>query len=86
MSEKARAEGRNILKLLAKISWYKEREEEAAGEAESDGDGQFDRYLIINRPRRAGQCLPGTGRINMIRMRSRRRPGERLPNSPLSFL
>ena len=44
-STKAGAEGRNIKKLLAKTSWYKERDLEAAGEAEL-GEELFDRYMI----------------------------------------
>ena len=37
-SAKSETEGRNIRKLLAKTSWYKERDPEAAGEEESDGE------------------------------------------------
>ena len=44
-SAKSGAEGRNIRKLLAKTSWYKERGTEAAGEEESD-DEPYDRFLI----------------------------------------
>ena len=36
-SAKSGAEGRNLNKLLAKTSWYKERDSKAAGEEESDG-------------------------------------------------
>ena len=51
-SAKAWSEGRNIRKLLAKTSWYKERDPEAAGEAGSDSDNEpFDRFLITP-PRR----------------------------------
>ena len=45
-SAKAWSEGRNIRKLLAKTSWYKERDPEAAGEAGTDSDNEpFDRFL-----------------------------------------
>ena len=50
-SARAGAEGRNIRKLLAKTSWNRERDPEAAGEAVSEGE-QFDNYLITP-PRRA---------------------------------
>ena len=52
-SAKAGAEGRNLNKLLAKTSWYKERDSLAAGEAESDSE-PFDRFLV-SPPRRAQQ-------------------------------
>ena len=52
-SAKSGAEGRNIKKLLAKTSLYKERDPEAAGEEESDGE-PYDRFLITP-PRRAQQ-------------------------------
>ena len=54
-SAKSGAEGRNIRKLLAKISWYKERDTEGAGDEESESDDEpYDRFLITP-PRRAQQ-------------------------------
>ena len=52
-SAKSGAEGRNIRKLLAKTSWYKERDTEAARSEESD-DEPYDRFLVTP-PRRAQQ-------------------------------
>ena len=37
-SAKSGAEGRNLRTLLAKTSWYKERDTEAVGGVESDGE------------------------------------------------
>ena len=52
-SAKSGAVGRNIKKLLANTSWYKERDPEAAVEEVSDGE-PYDRFLITP-PRRAQQ-------------------------------
>ena len=54
-SFKAGAEGRKIRKLLAKTSWYKEKEPEATGEAGTDSDSEpFGRFLLTP-PRRTPQ-------------------------------
>ena len=52
-SAKSGAEGRNLKKLLSKTSPYKERDAEAAGGVESDGE-PYDRFLITP-PKRTQQ-------------------------------